>query len=846
MRNYDITGMSCAACQARVEKAVSALEGVKECSVSLLTNSMSLSGDASDEAIIKAVTDAGYGIRIRKDEENLDLTDKETPVLFKRLIISLVFLLILMYFSMGHMMFSLPLPGFLNGNHFLHMLIQAVLCIIIMFINRKFFISGVKGFIHLAPNMDTLVALGSGVSFLYSLVVTVLTFIAQRSGDMERAASYMHDLYYESAAMILTLITVGKMLEARSKGKTTDAIRSLLSLTPDEARVVRDGKEIMIPSSEVIVGDIFIVRPGESIPVDGEVISGDSGVDESALTGESIPVDKTAGDKLSAATINTSGLLKCRAVNVGEDTAISKIIKVVEEASSSKAPIAKVADRVSGVFVPVVLMIALITFVTWLILGADIGSALSFAISVLVISCPCALGLATPVAIMVGSGVGAKNGILFKSAVSLEETGKADIVVFDKTGTLTKGECEVTDVLPAEGYEEDELIRIAGMLEKNSEHPLSKAVVKECERRGIDISGEVSDLTALPGKGLKGNIEKTTVYGGNVRLFNEVLTGKEPDTDKLSDQGKTPLLFIKGEEFIGMIAVADALKDDAPAGVNELKDMGMYVVMLTGDNKRTASYVGKKAGTDKVIAGVMPDEKAKVVERLRSLGKVIMVGDGINDAPALVSADMGIAIGAGTDVATKAADVVLMKNNVRDVAAAIRLSGKTLKNIYENLFWAFIYNIIGIPLAAGVFYSYGLKLNPMIGAAAMSLSSFFVVSNALRLNLARIYEGKNEKKNGKRGNIDMDIDRVLEYNGKEVVSEETEGKSMTKTMSIEGMMCAHCEMTVKKALEALEGVKSAEVSHEKNEAVVMLDEDVSDELLKKAVEDKDYKVLSVK
>ncbi len=871
--------MSCAACQARVEKAVGALDGVSSCSVSLLTNSMAVEGDATDNQIIDAVVRAGYGASVKGNEtsegkgrgsgdysEELErLKDHETPVLAKRLVISLGFLLILMYFSMGHSMAGFPVPKFMHGNHVMLALVQMLLCIIVMVINQKFFISGFKSLFHLSPNMDTLVALGSGVSFLYSMGILFLMTDAQRLGDEDRLMTYGHELYFESAAMILTLITVGKMLEARSKGKTTDALKSLMRLSPKTANVLRGGKEVTVPISDVHTGDVFVVRPGESIPADGVVLEGTSAVDESALTGESIPVDKQPGDKVSAATMNNAGFMKCQALRVGEDTTLSQIIQMVSDAAATKAPIAKIADRVSGVFVPVVLCISLVTFLIWLLLGETAGFAVARAISVLVISCPCALGLATPVAIMVGNGVGARNGILFKTAVSLEETGKADVIVFDKTGTITNGQPVVTDVIPMEdglaGFwagalglgtalrelpAEKGLLLLAGMLEKKSEHPLSRAIVTACEEQELKTeNGEVEEFEAIPGKGLQGRLGGQMLYGGNLRLISEVCSEKlqavKDKVDALSDAGKTPLIFATKDQILGIIAVADTLKDDSVEAIDQLKNMGLHVIMLTGDNERTARAIGGQAGVDHVIAGVFPDGKAKAVEALKKNGKVIMVGDGINDAPALVTADMGIAIGAGTDVAIDAADVVLMKSSILDVPAAIRLSQATLRNVCENLFWAFFYNVIGIPLAAGAFYGFGLKLSPMIGAAAMSLSSFCVVSNALRLNLVKIRQksGKVKKKRVELKDLPVMPD------AKETEKTKTEGEEMVKTIKIEGMMCGHCEATVKKALEALDGVREAQVSHEKGTAVVTLDGQVSDETLKNTVEAKDYKVTGI-
>ena len=843
MRQYNITGMSCAACQARVEKAVNSLEGIESCSVSLLTNSMGVEGSADDKDIIEAIEKAGYGASIKESE---GLNEGDISALVRRLVTSLIFLLILMYFSMGHMMLGFPIPAFLEGKHIYHAFIQMILSLIVMIINRKFFISGSKSLLAKAPNMDSLVALGSGVSFVYSLGVTVLMIIAKNNGNEAAVGSYMHDLYYESAAMILTLITVGKMLEARSKGKTTDAIKRLLDLSPKTAHLIRDGKEITVPVEEVKIDDLFAIRPGESIPVDGIVNEGVSAIDESALTGESIPVDKAVGDRVFAGTINSSGYLVCRADRVGRDTTLSQIIRLVSDAAATKAPIARIADRVSGVFVPIVLVIAAITFIVWMILKGEPGFAVARAISVLVISCPCALGLATPVAIMVGSGVGAKNGILFKTAVSIEETGKADIVVLDKTGTITNGKPVVTDCVAIKADSDNKLLKLAGILEKKSEHPLSKAVTQKCEELNIDISDENSDFEVFPGKGLKCSYNGMTLIGGN---SDYILNNCEDKTStdevnetvtRLSDEGKTPLIFATYDKILGIIAVADTLRQDSVEAIKQLKKMGLYVVMLTGDNARTAKATGAEAGVDRVIAGVYPDGKSGVIEELKKFGKVIMVGDGINDAPALAGADTGMAIGAGTDVAIDSAEVVLMNSSVKDVAAAVRLSRATLKNIYENLFWAFIYNMIGIPLAAGVFYNAGLKLSPMIGAAAMSLSSFCVVSNALRLNMCRIHDATRDRTKKKTLESIPEFD-ISQFN-KEI---KKESKVMVKTMNIEGMMCAHCEASVKKALESIDGVSEAIVSHEKNNAVVTLSKEVSNDVLKDAVEAKDYKVLSV-
>ena len=858
MKQYEVTGMSCAACQARVEKAVSSVEGVTSCSVSLLTGLMGVEGNASDSDIIEAVKAAGYGAGVKEGSTGLeDLKDLETPVLFRRLAASLIFLILLMYLSMGHTMLSLPVPGFFRDDHVMLTIAQMILCVIIMVINGRFFVSGFTSLLHRAPNMDTLVALGSGISFLYSVFTFVLMCIASGNGDADAVRGYYHELYFESAAMILTLITVGKMLEARSKGKTTDALKGLMSLSPQTARLIRDGHEEEVPIDFVKRGDIFAVRPGDSIPVDGVVISGVSAVDESALTGESIPVDKAEGDIVSAATINTSGYLECRAVRVAEDTTLSRIIRMVSDAAATKAPIAKTADRVSGVFVPVVIGISLVTFIVWMLLGMDPGFSVTRAISVLVISCPCALGLATPVAIMVGNGVGARKGILFKTAASLESAGRAEIVVLDKTGTVTKGQPVVTDIIPLR-IDEEEFLKLAGTLEGRSEHPLSRAVRDECDKRKIDTSGTLDDFAAIPGRGLKGMYAGRTLYGGNLVYITSECSDREgidelsAIADKLAADGKTPLFFADDTMVLGIIAVADTIRDGAAEAINRLKGMGISTVMLTGDNERTAAAIGSKAGVDRIVAGLYPEGKAMTIENLKKYGKVIMVGDGINDAPALTCADTGIAIGAGTDIAIDAADVVLMKSDISDVPAAIALSRATLRNIHENLFWAFIYNIIGIPLAAGAYYKLGLKLSPMFGAAAMSLSSFCVVSNALRLNLVRIYDKtKDRPRVGislpddiKTGETGTEI-RVNTDNEDKNIKKNTEDNVMEKTISIEGMMCAHCEATVRKALEAVEGVTEALVSHEKNNAVVRLSEDVSDEVLKKAVEDKDYTVTGI-
>ena len=832
MKQYKITGMSCAACAARIEKAVSKVEGVSSCSVSLLTNSMGVDGTAPESEIISAVEAAGYGASSETEEKDTDteentLTDTETSALKKRLISSVIFLVILMYFSMGHMMWNWPLPAFFDGNHIAMGLVQMLLTTIIMVINQRFFVSGFKGLIHGAPNMDTLVALGAAAAFGYSTFALFAMSDAVVHGNDGLSASYMHEFYFESAAMILTLITVGKMLEAKSKGRTTDALRGLMKLSPKTATVIIDGRETKVPVSKVQKGTVFVVRPGESIPVDGTVMEGNSAVNESALTGESIPVDKSAGDTVSAATVNQSGFLKCTATRVGEDTTLSQIIKMVKDAAATKAPIARIADRVSGFFVPVVMGIAAVTFIVWMIIGKGVGFSIARAISVLVISCPCALGLATPVAVMVGNGVGARNGILFKTAASLEITGKVKIVALDKTGTITRGEPVVTDVCPAEGVENNEFIRLSVSLEGKSEHPLAGAVIKYASGKNI-FPDEVTDFSAVPGRGLKALYKGKNIVGGNMDFASEYAGIPENAvklSETLSEQGKTPLIFVYDGKYAGMIAVADVIKEDSTGAVRELKDMGLEVVMLTGDNERTAAAIAKQAGVDRVIAGVLPDGKDDVIKDLQKNGKVAMVGDGINDAPALTRADAGIAIGAGTDVAIDAADVVLMKSRLIDVVTAVRLSRTTLRNIHENLFWAFIYNIIGIPLAAGVWIPLtGWQLNPMFGAAAMSLSSFCVVTNALRLNLFRVKSDKERPESGRK---------------------EKETDTMKKTMKIEGMMCGHCEARVKKALEAVPGVSEAVVSHEAGTAVVTADGSVTDEMLKKAVEEQDYKVLSV-
>ena len=857
MKQYTVTGMSCAACSTRVEKAVSKVPGVTSCSVSLLTNSMGVEGSATDQEIIKAVADAGYGASAKDAEGEKNggansaaaseeaLADHETPILKKRLLYSVGFLLVLMYFSMGHMMWNWPLPAFMDGNHVMMGLVQLYLTVIIMVINQKFFINGFKSLFHGAPNMDTLVALGSFASLGYSSYALFAMTYAEHQGDAEAVMGYMHEFYFESAAMILTLITVGKMLEARSKGKTTDALKSLMKLSPKTAVVEKEGKETEVPVEQVRIGDVFVVRPGENIPVDGVVLEGNSAVNEAALTGESIPVDKQAGDRVSAATINQSGFIRCEATRVGEDTTLSQIIRMVSDAAATKAPIAKVADKVSGIFVPAVISIAVLTVIVWLIAGESVGFALARGISVLVISCPCALGLATPVAIMVGNGMGAKNGILFKTAVSLEETGKVEIVALDKTGTITSGEPKVTDVLAADGTSEEELLKLAYSLESRSEHPLAKAIVAYgAEKQAEQIP--VSEFKALPGNGLEGKVGDADVKGGSLKFAQsqtEISEKIKSQAEKLAEEGKTPLMFLKNGILAGMIAVADVIREDSPQAVKELQNMGIEVVMLTGDNERTAKAIGRQAGVDRVIAGVLPDGKEEVIRRLKEQGKVAMVGDGINDAPALTRADMGIAIGAGADVAIDAADVVLVKSRLSDVPAAIRLSRGTLRNIHENLFWAFFYNVIGIPLAAGIWIPiFGWKLNPMFGAAAMSLSSFCVVTNALRLNLLNIKDSRKDKKIRRKAAAPAGaVVAAAEIN----TETKKENKTMTKTMKIEGMMCGHCEAAVKKALEALDGVASAEVSHEKETAVVTLEKDVDNAVLTKAVEDKDYKVVSV-
>lgn len=847
MEQYTVTGMSCAACSARVEKAVSKVPGVTSCSVSLLTNSMGVEGTADAGAIIRAVENAGYGASSKSTaasaqsssaQDTDPLADHDTPVLKRRLCASLGFLILLMYVSMGHMMWNWPLPAALSENHVAMGLLQLLLTVIIMVVNQKFFISGFKSLWHRAPNMDTLVALGSAAAFVYSTYALFAMTDAQMRGDMEGVMAYMHEFYFESAAMILTLITVGKMLEARSKGKTTDALKGLMKLAPKTAAVIKDGLEVQVSIEQVRKGDIFVVRPGENIPVDGVVLEGSSAVNEAALTGESIPVDKAQGDAVSAATVNQSGFLKCEATRVGEDTTLSQIIRMVSDAAATKAPIAKVADRVSGVFVPAVIAVAAVTILIWLLAGESIGFALARGISVLVISCPCALGLATPVAIMVGNGVGAKNGIMFKTAVSLEEAGKTEIVALDKTGTITNGTPKVTDVIPAEGIREEELLALANALEQKSEHPLAGAVLEYAAERGIK-SGEIQDFTALPGNGLTGVYKGAKLAGGNYMFISgraEIPPQVLQRSEQLAEEGKTPLFFAKDGQMAGMIAVADVIKEDSQQAVRELQNMGIRVVMLTGDNERTAKAIGAQAGVDEVIAGVLPDGKESVIRKLKEQGRTAMVGDGMNDAPALTRADIGIAIGAGTDIAIDAADVVLMKSSLRDVPAAIRLSRATLRNIHENLFWAFIYNIIGIPLAAGAWIPlFHWQLNPMFGAAAMSLSSFCVVTNALRLNLVSVHDAGTDQKKIKRKNRESDQDQ-----------QNMEESTMEKTMNIEGMMCGHCEARVKKCLEALTQVDEAVVSHEAGTAVVKLNAEIADEVLCKTVEDQDYKVTAIK
>ena len=855
MEQYTVTGMSCAACSARVEKAVKAVPGVTGCSVSLLTNSMGVEGTASASAIVKAVQEAGYGASPKAaaaetPSAELDaLADHETPRLKKRLIASLVFLAVLMYFSMGHMMWGWPLPHWFNGNHVAMGLVQLLLAGIVMVINQKFFISGFKGLLHRAPNMDTLVALGSSASFLWSTYALFAMTRAQVDGNDALVMHYMMELYFESAAMILALITVGKMLEARSKGKTTDALKSLMKLAPQTATLLREGAEVTVPIAQVKKGDLFVVRPGENIPVDGLVLEGSSAVNESALTGESIPVDKAAGDKVSAATTNQSGFLRCEATRVGEDTTLAQIIRMVSDAAATKAPIAKIADTVSGFFVPAVISISVLTTLVWLLLGREFGYALARGISVLVISCPCALGLATPVAIMVGNGLGARNGILFKTAASLEAAGRTQIVALDKTGTITSGEPRVTDILPAEGVSESELLTLAASLEQKSEHPLAKAVLAYAETETIACP-DVTDFAALPGNGLSARLDGMEIYGGNAEFIAtkaSVPAELQAEAARLAAEGKTPLFFGGAGRLMGVIAVADTLKEDSPRAIRELQNMGIRVVMLTGDNQRTADAIGRQAGVDEVIAGVLPEGKEAVIRRLQEGGKVAMVGDGINDAPALTRADTGIAIGAGTDVAIDAADVVLMNSRLSDVPAAIRLSRATLRNIHENLFWAFIYNIIGIPLAAGVFIPFGLTLNPMFGAAAMSLSSFCVVSNALRLNLFDLHSTKHDRKPKSAALPAAPVQPAAAENTAEPVSAPVvkEDNAMKKTLHVEGMMCGHCEARVKKALEALPAVDEAVVSHEAGTAIVTLNAEVSDADLKKAVEDQDYKVTGI-
>ena len=849
MKQYTVNGMTCAACAARVEKAVSKVPGVDSCSVSLLTNSMGVEGEASERAVIAAVTDAGYGAELKGGKASVSLgnddvlADHETPRLKKRLIASVAVLIVLMYFSMGHMMWNWPVPAFFHENHVAMGILQMLLAGIIMVINQKYFISGFKAAIHLSPNMDTLVAMGSSVSYLYSIWALFAMSGAQVAGGSDAAAVYMHEFYFETAAMILTLITVGKMLESRSKGKTTDALKSLMKLAPKNATVIKNGIEEVVPVEKVNKGDIFVVRPGENIPVDGVVLEGSSAVNEAALTGESIPVDKETGDNVSAATINRSGFIRCQATRVGEDTTISQIIQMVSDAAATKAPIAKIADKVSGVFVPVVISIALITFIGWLIAGENVGSALSYGIAVLVISCPCALGLATPVAIMVGNGVGAKNGILFKTAASLEAAGKIQIVALDKTGTITAGEPDVTDIIPVAAKDANELLEIAYTLERKSEHPLAKAVLKKAEELNMSPR-EVTDFAAVAGNGLSAKSGGQVLVGGNYKFISEQISVSDTikdRCDKLASEGKTPMFFGRGSELMGIIAVADVIKEDSPKAVLELKNMGIHVVMLTGDNERTAKAIGRQAGVDEVVAGVLPDGKEEVIRVLKEHGKVAMVGDGINDAPALTRADIGIAIGAGTDVAIDAADIVLMKNRLIDVPAAIRMSRAALRNIHENLFWAFFYNMIGIPLAAGLFVTFtGWKLNPMFGAAAMSLSSVCVVTNALRLNMFKLYDAGKDKKNRKnKKRISVSIISGDAVNDKEE-------NIMIRTMKIKGMMCSHCENHVKKALEELNGVEHAEVSAESGTAVVTLTSDIPDDTLRAAVESQDYEVIEVK
>ncbi len=834
MKQFNVSGMSCAACSARVERAVTALDGVESCAVSLLTNSMGVSGNVSPEEIIKAVERAGYGASLKGEgsaqrESGGEICDKETPKLVRRLISSVIFLVVLMYFSMGHAMWGFPLPEYFSANPMAQALVQFILTVGVMVINQRFFISGFTSLARRAPNMDTLVALGSAAAFLYSTYQLFPMSVYLKNGELDSAMHLVHGLYFESAAMILTLITVGKMLEARSKGKTTAALEALMRLSPKTAKVVRDGKEVEIPSEQVVIGDVFVIYPGDSVPVDGVVLEGVSSVNEAALTGESIPVDKEEGSTVSGGTVNTSGFLRCRATRVGEDTTLAQIIKTVSDAAATKAPIAKAADKVSGIFVPAVIGIAVLSAAVWLLLGRSFGFALARAISVLVISCPCALGLATPVAIMVGSGVGAKNGILFKTAAALEECGRAKIVILDKTGTVTSGKPAVTDIIPADGYDANKLLSLASSLEKRSEHPLGRAVSEKAAELGIKAH-EITDFMTLTGSGLSGKLDGKEICGGNLKFIlskTDISVEIRKRADELSCEGKTPMFFTLDGAFIGTIAVSDSIREDSAEAISELKKMGMYVVMLTGDNEKTANAVGKTAGVDKVIAGVLPGAKEEAVRKYSELGKVIMVGDGINDAPALTRADVGIAIGAGTDVAIDAADVVLVKSRMRDLAAAIRLGRGTLRNIHENLFWAFIYNAVGIPLAAGLFIPLGLELNPMFGAAAMSLSSFSVVTNALRLNFLKIYDGKkfHAKNNIKINEI------------------EEENKIMEKILNVEGMMCPHCESHVKKALEAIDGVENAEASHENKSVKVTLSAPVDDSALKKAIEDAGYTVI---
>ena len=862
MDQYAVTGMTCAACQARVEKAVSKVAGVESCTVSLLTNSMGVEGNASAADIIKAVTDAGYGASlmggkedkgktsqlVRLAEQEEALKDHETPKLRKRLIVSIVFLIILMYFSMGHMMLGLPIPAFLEGNHVAMGLLQLLLSAIIMVINQRFFVSGYKSLFHGAPNMDTLIALGSSAAFGYSTIMLFAMTRAQIEGNADAVMSYMNEFYFESAAMILTLITVGKMLEAYSKGKTTNALKSLMSLAPKTANIIRDGAEVTVSIDDVNKGDIFVVRPGENIPVDGRVIEGSSAVNEAALTGESIPVDKTVGDEVSSATLNQSGFLKCEATRVGEDTTLSQIIQMVSDAAATKAPVARLADKISSVFVPAVIGIAVVTIIVWLIIGRTVGFALARGICVLVVSCPCALGLATPVAIMVGNGIGARNGILFKNAEALQEAGNVQIIALDKTGTITSGEPKVTDIVPADGVSEKELLELANALEQKSEHPLAKAIIEYAKENGI-VEMEVSDFQALPGNGLTAVLGGKTLNGGNEEFIRTKVTVPDAIHEaylRLAEDGKTPLFFAKDEKLMGIIAVADTMKGDSAEAIKQLQNLGIHVVMLTGDNEKTARAVGRAAGVNEVVAGVRPDGKESVIRQLQEHGKVAMVGDGINDAPALTRADIGIAIGAGTDVAIDAADVVLMKSSLVDVAAAIRLSRRTYRNIVENLFWALIYNVLLIPAAAGVYVALGITMNPMLGAAAMSLSSFCVVMNALRLNLMKVHDPSHDKKQRKSLHL-AEGTKLLTAEDAETTCECNieRGNEMTKTIKIEGMMCNHCEMTVKKALEALDVVSEAVVSHEAGTAIVTMNGDVADDVLKNAVEAKDYTVLGI-